>query len=95
MTVLLIFQVVHNQELANEMEVYSQNVESADIMRSEVASLYIAISHFAGDPLEEFDKDYESTKENLVNLQISSSKQMPYVDWENFLRNITINTNYI
>lgn len=62
MTVLLIIQVVHNQEIADDMEISSQNVESADIMRSEVASLYIAISHFAGDPLEEFDKDYEAKK---------------------------------
>ncbi|MER2076763.1 methyl-accepting chemotaxis protein [Psychrobacillus psychrotolerans] len=95
MTVLLIFQVVHNQDLANDMEVYSQNIESTDIMRSEVASLYIAISNFAGDPLEEFDKDYESTKENLVNLQISSSKHMPYVNWKTFLETLqSIQTTY-
>ena len=95
MTVLLIIQVVHNQDLANEMEVSSQNVESADIMRSEIASLYISISNFAGDPLEEFDKDYELTKENLTNLQITASKQMPYVDWKSFSETLqSIQTTY-
>ncbi|QUG40817.1 methyl-accepting chemotaxis protein [Psychrobacillus sp. INOP01] len=84
MTVLLIIQVVHNQEIADDMEISSQNVESADIMRSQVASLYIAISHFAGDPLEEFDKDYELTRDSLANLLNSASAQMPYVDWETF-----------
>jgi len=95
MTVLLIIQVVHNQDLANEMEVSSQNVESADIMRSEIASLYISISNFAGDPLEEFDKDYELTKENLTNLQITASVQMPYVDWKSFSETLqSIQTTY-
>lgn len=84
MTVLLIIQVVHNQEIADDMEISSQNVESADIMRSEVASLYIAISHFAGDPLEEFDKDYEATKDSLANLLNLANAQMPYADWKTF-----------
>lgn len=84
MTVLLIIQVVHNQEIADDMEISSQNVESADIMRSEVARLYIAITNFAGDPLEEFDKDYELTKDSLANLLNAASAQMPYVDWETF-----------
>ncbi|WP_419961359.1 methyl-accepting chemotaxis protein [Psychrobacillus sp. BM2] len=84
MTVLLIIQVVHNHEIADDMEISSQNVESADIMRSEVARLYIAITNFAGDPLEEFDKDYELTKDSLANLLNVASAQMPYVDWETF-----------
>lgn len=62
MTILLIVQVIQNQRLSDKLEISSENVESADIMRAEVASLYIAISHFAGDPLEEYDKEYEMKK---------------------------------
>lgn len=95
MTVLLIIQVVHNQELADDMDISSQNVESADIMRAEVASLYIAISHYAGDPLEEFNKDYEWTKESLANLLNVASEQMPYVDWNTFAETLlSIQTTY-
>lgn len=95
MTVLLIIQVMNNQKLADEMETSSQNVETVDIMRSEVASLYIAISHFAGDPLDEFDKDYEMKKESLANLLSVTSKQMPYVDWRNLSETLlSIQTTY-
>lgn len=95
MAVLLVIQVIHNQEIADDMEVSSQNVESADIMRSEVANLYIAISHFAGDPLDEFDKDYELSKERLTTLLTAASKQMPYVDWETFSGTLqSIQTTY-
>ena len=95
MTVLLIIQIMHNKKLADEMETSSQNVETVDIMRSEVASLYIAISHFAGDPLDEFDKDYEMKKESLANLLSVSSKQMPYVDWRNLSDTlVSIQTTY-
>lgn len=95
MTILLIIQVVHNHKIAEDMEVSSKNVETADIMRSEVARLYIAITNFAGDPLEEFDKDFELTKANLTNLQNVASVQMPYVDWETFLDTLqSIQTTY-
>ncbi|WP_277586035.1 methyl-accepting chemotaxis protein [Psychrobacillus antarcticus] len=95
MAVLLVIQVIHNQEIADDMEVSSQNVESADIMRSEVANLYIAISHFAGDPLDEFDKEYELSKESLASLLTEASKQMPSVDWETFSVTIqSIQTTY-
>ncbi|MFJ7825241.1 methyl-accepting chemotaxis protein [Psychrobacillus sp. NPDC096623] len=95
MTILLIVQVIHNQNLADEMETSSQNVESVDIMRSEVASLYIAISNFAGDPLDQFDKDYEAKKASLASLLVESSKQMPNVDWGNFSETLqSIQTTY-
>ncbi|MCZ8531773.1 methyl-accepting chemotaxis protein [Psychrobacillus psychrodurans] len=95
MAVLLIIQVVHNQELADDMETSSQSVESVDIMRSEVASLYIAISNFAGDPLEVFDQDYKLTKESLASQLNVASKQIPNVDWKAFLETLqSIETTY-
>lgn len=95
MTVLMIIQVIHNQKIADNMEISSQNVENTDIMRAEVASLYIAISHFAGDPLDDFDKDYELKKETLANLLQVASKQMPYVDWNTFMETLqSIQTTY-
>ncbi|MCK1996007.1 methyl-accepting chemotaxis protein [Psychrobacillus psychrodurans] len=95
MAVLLIIQVIHNQELADDMETSSHSVESIDIMRSEVASLYIAISNFAGDPLEEFDQDYNLTKESLASQLNVASKQMPNVDWKAFLETLqSIQTTY-
>lgn len=95
MAVLLIIQVVHNQDLADDMETSSHSVESIDIMRSEVASLYIAISNFAGDPLEEFDQDYNLTKESLASQLNVASKQMPNVDWKAFLETLqSIQTTY-
>jgi len=95
MTVLMIIQVMHNQKIADNMEVSSQNVENTDIMRAEVAGLYIAISHFAGDPLDDFDKDYELKKETLSNLLQLASKQMPYVDWNTFMETLqSIQTTY-
>lgn len=95
MTVLLIVQVIHNQKLSDKLEVSSENVENADIMRAEVASLYIAISLFAGDPLEEFDKDYEAKKTNLAELVPTASNRMAHIDWENFTQTLnSIQTTY-
>ena len=95
MTVLMIIQVIHNQKIADNMEVSSRNVENTDIMRAEVAGLYIAISHFAGDPLDDFDKDYELKKETLSNLLQVASKQMPNVDWNSFMETLqSIQTTY-
>lgn len=95
MTVLLIIQVIHNQNLSSKLEVSSENVENADIMRAEVASLYIAISLFAGDPLEEFNKDYETKKENLERLVTTASERMVHVDWDTFTQTLSgIQTTY-
>ncbi|WP_186321290.1 methyl-accepting chemotaxis protein [Bacillus sp. FJAT-22090] len=89
MTVLLIIQVIHNEALSDKLEISSENVETADIIRTEVASLYIAISHFAGDPLVEFDKDYEANKESLVTLVNAASKGMGHVDWRKFTKTLS------
>ncbi|WP_391208066.1 methyl-accepting chemotaxis protein [Psychrobacillus sp. L4] len=84
MTVLLIIQVIYNQKLSDKLETSSRNVERADIMRAEVASLYIAISQYAGDPLPEFEKDYETRKANLKELVETSRERIDYLDWETF-----------
>lgn len=95
MTVLLIVQVIQNQRLSDKLEISSENVESADIMRAEVASLYIAISHFAGDPLEEYDKEYETKKERLDQLVTTATQRMAHVEWETFQKTLNgIQTTY-
>ncbi|WP_166462415.1 methyl-accepting chemotaxis protein [Psychrobacillus vulpis] len=95
MTILLVIQVVHNQELSDKLKISSENVEKADIMRAEVASLYIAISHYAGDPLPEFEKDYETKKASLEELVETSSKRIEHLDWEAFTQTLSsIQTTY-
>ncbi|QFF98207.1 methyl-accepting chemotaxis protein [Psychrobacillus glaciei] len=84
MTMLLIIQVIYNQKLSDKLEISSRNVERVDIMRAEVASLYIAISQYAGDPLTEFEKDYETRKSNLKELVETSRERIDYLDWETF-----------
>jgi|GEM_PF-4123136 len=95
MTILLIVQVIQNQRLSDKLEISSENVESADIMRAEVASLYIAISHFAGDPLEEYDKEYEMKKESLNQLVTTATQRMAHVEWDTFQKTLNgIQTTY-
>ncbi|WP_342600396.1 methyl-accepting chemotaxis protein [Psychrobacillus sp. FSL H8-0483] len=95
MTILLIVQVIQNQRLSDKLEISSENVESADMMRAEVASLYIAISHFAGDPLEEYDKEYEMKKESLNQLVTTATQRMAHVEWETFQKTLNgIQTTY-
>jgi len=88
MTVILIMQVIHNQNLSDKLEISSDNVENADIMRAEVASLYIAISHYAGDPMPDYEEDYEEKKTNLAKLVETASARMPHVDWATFNKNL-------
>ncbi|MEK4484830.1 methyl-accepting chemotaxis protein [Psychrobacillus sp. FSL H8-0484] len=95
MTILLIVQVIQNQRLSDKLEISSENVESADIMRAEVASLYIAISHFAGDPLEEYDKEYEMKKDSLNQLVTTATQRMAHVEWDTFQKTLNgIQTTY-
>ncbi|WP_391120414.1 methyl-accepting chemotaxis protein [Psychrobacillus sp. L3] len=82
MTMLLIIQVNYNQRLSDKLEISSRNVERVDIMRAEVASLYIAISQYAGDPLPEFEKDYEVRKGNLNKLLDIARGKIVYLDWD-------------
>ena len=57
MAILLIIQVSNNQQLSKKFQSSSENVESADIMLAELASLYIAMTYFADDTLADYDKD--------------------------------------
>lgn len=84
MAIVLVIQVIHNQKLSHSLDISSQNVERADMMRAEVASLYIAISHYAGDPLPEYQQDYETKKANLVNLVENGQGKIQHLDWEAF-----------
>ncbi|MFF2752197.1 methyl-accepting chemotaxis protein [Psychrobacillus sp. NPDC058041] len=88
MGALLVIQVIHNQKLSDELEISFRNVEKMDVMRSEVASLYIAISHYAGDPLPEFEKDYEVKKANLKELIETSSERIDNLDWDAFTQSL-------
>ncbi|KQL36727.1 methyl-accepting chemotaxis protein [Psychrobacillus sp. FJAT-21963] len=92
MAVILIIQVIHNQELSDQLEISSHNVEKADIMKAEVASLYIAISHYAGDPLPEFEEGYETRKASLEELTQTSREKIQHLDWDAFSK--TLNGMY-
>ncbi|MEI4769630.1 methyl-accepting chemotaxis protein [Psychrobacillus sp. FJAT-51614] len=92
MAVLLIIQVIHNQNLSDQLEVSSHNVEKADIMKAEIASLYIAISHYAGDPLPEFEEDYEAKKASLEELTNTGREKIQQLDWDAFTK--TLNGMY-
>ncbi|QEY20468.1 methyl-accepting chemotaxis protein [Psychrobacillus sp. AK 1817] len=65
MTILLIYQVTKNYNLTNELELSSKNVEYVDRMMNENAGMYIAITHFTGDPIEQYETDYQTYKKNL------------------------------
>lgn len=88
MGALLVIQVIHNQKLSDELEISFRNVEKMDVMRSEVASLYIAISQYAGDPLPEFEKDYEVKKANLKELIGTSRERIDNLDWDAFTQSL-------
>ncbi|MEK3974213.1 methyl-accepting chemotaxis protein [Psychrobacillus sp. FSL K6-1267] len=65
MTILVIYQVTKNYNLTNELELSSKNVEYVDRMMNENAGMYIAITHFTGDPIEQYETDYQTYKKNL------------------------------
>lgn len=95
MTVILVLQVFNNQKLSEKMDLSSQNVEKADIMRTEIANMYIAISHYAGDPLEEYETDYLAKKTGLEQLIETGRLTIKNLDWDTFIQTFhAIHTTY-
>lgn len=89
MVVILVLQVLHNQKLSDKLEKSSEIVENADILRAEVANLYIAITHFAGDPLPEYNKEYETKKESIEKLVVNASSRIDSIDWKLFTQTLS------
>lgn len=68
MTVTLIFQVNENRKWSQELDSLSKNINDIDMLSKEFSTLYIAIIHYAGDPLPTHDTSYNTSISTLESL---------------------------
>ncbi|MGE7769374.1 methyl-accepting chemotaxis protein [Viridibacillus arvi] len=68
MTITLTFQVNENRKWSQELDSLSKSINDIDMLSKEFSTLYIAIIHYAGDPLAKHDASYGASMSTLESL---------------------------
>ncbi|OMC81659.1 MULTISPECIES: methyl-accepting chemotaxis protein [unclassified Viridibacillus] len=68
MTVTLTFQVNENRKWSQELDSLSKSINDIDMLSKEFSTLYIAIIHYAGDPIAKHDASYGTSMSTLESL---------------------------
>ncbi|MGE7932001.1 methyl-accepting chemotaxis protein [Viridibacillus arvi] len=68
MTITLTFQVNENRKWSQELDSLSKSINDIDMLSKEFSTLYIAIIHYAGDPLAKHDASYGDSMSTLESL---------------------------
>lgn len=91
MTIMLMFQLVENKKWSSELDRLSQEVNLLEGLSQGYANLYIAINHYVGDPMHNFDEDYQRAKGELEK-QTKSIQTIPQKEMKDVLT--SMDTSY-
>ncbi|KOO49624.1 methyl-accepting chemotaxis protein [Viridibacillus arvi] len=82
MTITLTFQVNENRKWSQELDSLSKSINDIDMLSKEFSTLYIAIIHYAGDPLAKHDASYGASMSTLESLLKKSGNVVQQRDSE-------------
>lgn len=82
MTITLTFQVNENRKWSKELDSLSKSINDIDMLSKEFSTLYIAIIHYAGDPLAKYDASYGASMSTLESLLKKSGNVVQQRDSE-------------
>ncbi|MBK3494811.1 methyl-accepting chemotaxis protein [Viridibacillus sp. YIM B01967] len=76
MTITLMYQVNENRKWSQELDSLSKNINVIDTLSKEFSTLYIAVTHYAGDPLPAHDTSFNASMSALDSLLNESVKTL-------------------
>ncbi|MGG0657724.1 methyl-accepting chemotaxis protein [Rummeliibacillus pycnus] len=79
MSVMLIFQVNNNKRWSEELNSLSEHIKDIDKVSKDFSALYISIIHYTGDPLPQYEEDYNKT-EDMLNKELKNANSYLSVD---------------